>query len=78
MMHGANLPLQYWFWAASLVASHSNGMSALQLKKQLRMARRPLAKRFSTLAFGNYPWPLALDVERAFYRWSISSRETNN
>lgn len=37
VMHGAKLPLQYWFWAAYLVATHSNGMSALQLKKQLQI-----------------------------------------
>jgi len=36
-MHAAKLPLHYWFWAAYLVATHSNGMSALQLKKQLQI-----------------------------------------
>jgi transposase-like protein len=35
LMHGSKLPLTLWFWAAYLVASHSNGLSALQLKSQL-------------------------------------------
>jgi len=35
VMHGSKLPLTLWFWAAYLVASHSNGLSALQLKSQL-------------------------------------------
>jgi len=34
VMHGSKLPLTVWFWAAYLVASHSNGLSALQLKSQ--------------------------------------------
>jgi hypothetical protein len=35
VMHGSKLPLTVWFWAAYLMATHSNGMSALQLQKQL-------------------------------------------
>ncbi len=35
VMHGSKLPLQIWFWAAYLMATHSNGISALQLWKQL-------------------------------------------
>lgn len=35
IMHGSKLPLTLWFWAAYLAASHSNGLSALQLKSQL-------------------------------------------
>jgi hypothetical protein len=34
-MHRTKLPLAVWFWAAHLMATHSNGMSALQLKAQL-------------------------------------------
>lgn len=34
-MHGSKLPLTVWFWAAYLMATHSNGISALQLQKQL-------------------------------------------
>jgi hypothetical protein len=37
VMHATKLPLRYWFWGAYLMASHSNGMSALQLQKQLRL-----------------------------------------
>jgi len=35
VMHGAKLPLTVWFWAAYLMATHSNGISALQLQRQL-------------------------------------------
>jgi hypothetical protein len=34
-LHGSKLPLTVWFWAAYLMATHSNGISALQLQKQL-------------------------------------------
>ncbi len=35
VLHGSKLPLTAWFWAAYLMATHSNGISALQLQKQL-------------------------------------------
>jgi predicted RNA-binding Zn-ribbon protein involved in translation (DUF1610 family) len=31
IMHASKLPLTRWFWAAFLMATHSNGISALQL-----------------------------------------------
>jgi transposase-like protein len=34
-MHRSKLPLTTWFWAAHLMTTHSNGMSALQLRDQL-------------------------------------------
>lgn len=34
-MHGSKLPLTVWFWAAYLMATHSNGISALQVQAQL-------------------------------------------
>jgi len=34
-MHRSRLPLTTWFWAAHLMTTHSNGMSALQLATQL-------------------------------------------
>ena len=36
-MHAAKLPLTVWFWAAYLMATHSNGIAALQLQAQLRL-----------------------------------------
>jgi hypothetical protein len=33
LMHGSKLPLPVWFWAY-LMATHSNGISALQLLRQ--------------------------------------------
>jgi hypothetical protein len=35
IMHGSKVPLTAWFWAAYLMATHSNGISALQLRNQL-------------------------------------------
>ena len=35
VMHGSKLRLQVWFWAAYLMATHSNGISARQLQAQL-------------------------------------------
>ncbi len=35
MMHRTHLPLRTWFLAAHLVATHSNGISALQLQTKL-------------------------------------------
>ena len=34
-IHRSKLPLTTWFWAAHLMTTHSNGMSALQLQDQL-------------------------------------------
>jgi len=38
MMHRTKLSLTIWFWAAHLMATHSNGMSAQQLKGQLGLS----------------------------------------
>ena len=35
VMHRSKLPLTVWFWAAHLMATHSNGMSAVQLEALL-------------------------------------------
>ena len=35
IMHGSKLPWIVWFWAVYLMATHSNGISVLQLQKQL-------------------------------------------
>jgi hypothetical protein len=39
VMHRARTPLRVWFWAADLVATHHPGISAVQLKCQLGIAR---------------------------------------
>lgn len=53
IMHRSHLPLSIWFWAAYLLATHSNGMSALQLQ--------------SELGIGSYKtaWLLAMKLRRA-------------
>jgi ISXO2-like transposase domain/Transposase zinc-ribbon domain len=38
IMHRSRLPLTLWFWAAHLMTTHSNGISALQLKDQLAIS----------------------------------------
>ena len=38
IMHRTKLPLRVWFWAAHLMATHSNGMSARQLAGQMGIA----------------------------------------
>ena len=37
IMHGTHLPLRTWFIAAHVVATHSNGISALQLQAKLEI-----------------------------------------
>ena len=37
-MHRSKWPLPPWFWAAHLMATHSNGVSALQFEAQLGIA----------------------------------------
>lgn len=41
VMHRTKLTLAVWFWAAHLMTTHSNGMSALQLKGQLGISYAP-------------------------------------
>lgn len=38
-MHATRTPLQMWFWAAYLVTTHHPGISAVQLQRQLGIAR---------------------------------------
>lgn len=39
MLHGTRLPLTQWFWAAYLVATHTPGISAVQLQRQVGIRR---------------------------------------
>ncbi len=39
VMHGTRMPLRLWFWAAYLVATHTPGISAKQLQRQLGLSR---------------------------------------
>ena len=52
-MHGSKLPLSVWFWAAYLMATHSNGISAFQLWRQLGLGSYKTA------------WLLAAKLRRA-------------
>ena len=39
VLHGTPTPLTLWFWGAYLVATHTPGISAVQLKRQLGLSR---------------------------------------
>jgi transposase-like protein len=39
VMHGSHTSLRLWFWAAYLVATHTPGISAVQLQRQLGISR---------------------------------------
>jgi transposase-like protein len=39
VLHRTRTPLTQWFWAAYLVTSHTPGLSALQLQRQLGLSR---------------------------------------
>jgi len=39
VLHGTRTPLTQWFWAAYLVTTHTPGLSALQLQRQLGIDR---------------------------------------
>jgi ISXO2-like transposase domain/Transposase zinc-ribbon domain len=43
VMHNTQTPLRLWFWAAYLVATHHPGISAVQLQRQLGIARHETA-----------------------------------
>lgn len=64
VMHGSKLSLTVWFWAAYLMATHSNGLSALQLQSQLGLGSYKTA------------WLLAAKLRRAEGRSRASSRST--
>jgi transposase-like protein len=38
VLHRSRLPLTVWFWAAYLVSTHTPGLSAVQLQRQLRIS----------------------------------------
>lgn len=56
VLHRTRTPLVLWFWAAYLVATHTPGLSALQLQRQLGIARYETA------------WALLHKLRRAMVR----------
>ncbi len=51
VMHRSKLPLTTWFWAAHLMATHSNGMSARQLED---LRRGDSSLRFRILIYRKF------------------------
>jgi hypothetical protein len=68
-MHHSKLPLTIWFWAAHLMATHSNGISARQLQRQLSLGSYKTAwllcakLRCSMLAPGRSPLAGLVEVD---------------
>ena len=60
IMHRSHLPLTIWFWAAYLMATHSNGISALQLQNELGLGSYKSA------------WLLAMKLREASLRMTAS------
>jgi len=56
VLHGTRLPIRQWFWAAYLVATHTPGISAVQLQRQLGL------KRYETA------WAMLQKLRRAMVR----------
>ena len=56
VLHATRLPLPKWFWAAYLVATHTPGISAVQLQRQLGL------KRYETA------WAMLQKLRRAMVR----------
>ena len=52
-MHSSKLPLTVWFWAAYLMATHSNGISALQLQRLLALGSYKSRSASTTACEGN-------------------------
>jgi hypothetical protein len=79
-MHHSKLPLTAWFWAAYLMATHSNGISALQLQRQLAFGSYKTAwlicakLRSSMLAPGRSPLAGLVEVDET----EIACRSKND
>ena len=57
ILHGSKLALTVWFWAAYLMATHSNGIAALRrnflqrlaARRQVKCINHPVARNSSSL-----------------------------
>ena len=80
IIHHSKLPLTTWFWAAYLIATHSNGISALQLQRQLALGSYKSAwllsakLRRSILAPGRTPLAGLVEVDET----EIACRSKND
>jgi hypothetical protein len=79
LKHRSKLPLTVWFWAAHLMATHSNGMSAVQLEAQLGITYETawlLAQKLRRSMIDPYREPLegVVEVDQA----EISFRADNS
>ena len=56
IMHSSKLPLTVWFWAAYLMATHSNGISALQLQRLLALGSYNISRLGCCAPSCGGPW----------------------
>ena len=62
-LHRTKLPLTVWFWAAHLMSTHSNGMSARQLQDQAACISAAQRSASTTLANSSKrPSPVVLTM----------------
>lgn len=80
VMHGTRTPLTLWFWAAYLVATHTPGISALQLQRQLGISRYETAwlmlhkLRRAMVAPERQPLAAEVEIDEAFVGGRDSQR----
>ena len=76
IMHRSHIPVQEWFWAAYILATHTPGISALQLQRQLP---RDVASSASTSPEydqrGTYASVRVNRGGRNAYRWTRERQE---
>ena len=78
-MHNTQTPLRLWFWAAYLVATHHPGISAVQLARQLGIARHERAwmmlhkLRRAMVAPEREPLKREVEVDAASF-WAATKR----
>jgi hypothetical protein len=67
LFHGSHLPIRLWFWAAYLVSTHTPGISAVQLQRQLGISKIDTAwfvlHRFREGMVGELRTPLSGIIE---------------
>ena len=82
-MHCSKLPLTAWFWAAHLMATHSNGMSARQLEDQLGVTYKTawlLTQKLRRSMVDPYREPLegVVEVDQAGKFPSVKAMRSSN
>ena len=81
VLHKTRTPLTHWFWAAYLVATHTPGLSAVQLQRQLGLARYETAwlmlhkLRSAMVRPAREPLAGTVEVDEAYLGGSVAGRQ---